>query len=269
MNVIKAVNELRPVASFRAMWEATDVLWRGNGFLRTAWKQRCIDGDGQAVPWFTYPAIEYLKQLDFSAKDIFEYGSGHSTVFWGSRARSVVAVEHNPDWHEFVQTRVGPNCRLVLETDLDRYVRTIAEVGSGEHGWDVIVIDGLVERRTRAKGAVLALGQLRPGGMVIVDNSDYLPGTCRILREAGGLIQVDLSGLGPCNGYAWTTSVFLTKDFRIGSLRGRQPQHPAGGRGLNWEPGLEQKLESGAIDPVRVVETARHDVSRALLEIDV
>jgi hypothetical protein len=265
MNVAQAFRELRPVAAARVTLDAMRVLCGREGFLRSAWMQRCIDADGHAVPWFTYPAIEYLKQLDFTGKDVFEYGSGHSTIFWGGRARSVVAVEHNPRWHEFVRSRVGLNCRVVLETDLERYVEAISSHGVASR-YDVIVIDGLVDRRARAKGAVLALGALRPGGMVIVDNADSLPGTCRLLRQ-GGLIEVDMSGLGPCNGYAWTTSLFLSRDFAFEPIALRQPLAPPGAKGLNWEPHLERKLQSGEIDPASVLHTVKFNRSKALEEL--
>jgi hypothetical protein len=262
MNVAQAIKELRPASAAKVTFDATRVLWNREGFLKAAWRQRCIDADGRPVPWFTYPAIEYLKQLDLTGRDVFEYGAGHSTLFWGQRARSVVAIEHNPQWHAFVREGAGPNCRVVLETDLGRYVDAIRAEGPGPR-YDVVVIDGLVDRRTRAKGALLALGALRPGGLVIVDNADSLPATCRLLRAAG-LIQVDMSGLGPCNGYAWTTSLFLARDFDVQPLAARQPVDPPGGKGLNWEPHLDRKLQTGEIDAAALIEIAKTDPDRAL-----
>lgn len=39
-----------------------------------------VDGAGQPVPWYTYPATEYLSHLDLSVLSVFEYGSGNSTL---------------------------------------------------------------------------------------------------------------------------------------------------------------------------------------------
>ena len=33
----------------------------------------CVDKDGNPIPWYTYPAIEYLSQFDYSDKKIFEF----------------------------------------------------------------------------------------------------------------------------------------------------------------------------------------------------
>ena len=35
----------------------------------------CADRDGNPIPWYTYPAIEYLSQFDYSDKKIFERGA--------------------------------------------------------------------------------------------------------------------------------------------------------------------------------------------------
>ena len=63
------------------------------GHLRTAALGRPIDAEGRPVPWYTYPAIEFLRQLDFANASVFEYGSGNSTLFWCSIAREVISVE--------------------------------------------------------------------------------------------------------------------------------------------------------------------------------
>lgn len=81
--------------------------------------------------------------------------------------------------------------------------------------------------------------------LIVLDNSDYLPGSTDLLRRAG-LIEIDLNGFGPCNDYAWTTSLFLTRDYAFQSFQpigGRQPHPPVGGLGYNWEPRLERLLK--------------------------
>ena len=34
------------------------------------------DNNKNPIPWYTYSAIEFLRQLDFSNSHVFEYGSG-------------------------------------------------------------------------------------------------------------------------------------------------------------------------------------------------
>ena len=50
---------------------------------RTIDEKVCVDRDGNPLPWYTYPAIEYLSQFDYGEKTIFEFGCGYSSLFWG------------------------------------------------------------------------------------------------------------------------------------------------------------------------------------------
>ena len=68
------------------------------------------------IPWFTYPAIDYIRQLDLSEKTIFEWGAGFSTLFWSSRAKSVISVETDPLWYSLLKPQLASNCELILAT---------------------------------------------------------------------------------------------------------------------------------------------------------
>lgn len=242
LNLAARLQQLFPVRFVRSTGKVTGVLWRGHGYLRSVSSGRCVDANGAPIPWYTYPATEFLKQLDFSEKSVFEYGSGYSTLFWSSRASKVVSVEHSAEWFEIVAPKLPPNCTLVLETDPAAYIRVIERTSER---YDVVVVDGLVPNRTRAQCSVMAVRHLAPGGMIVLDNSDYLPGSTALLRMAG-LIEVDMSGVGPCNEYAWTTSVFLTRDYAFRAIGDRQPHPPVGGLGYNWEPVLERRMMARA-----------------------
>ncbi len=68
---------------WRESWQAARTLWFAYGHLQTVRSKAAIDRTGRPVPWYTYPAIEYLKQFDFAETSVFEYGSGNSTPFFG------------------------------------------------------------------------------------------------------------------------------------------------------------------------------------------
>jgi methyltransferase family protein len=202
-------------------------------YLRSVAAEKPLDADGAPYPWYTYPALEYLSQLDFSGKTVFEYGCGHSTLFWARRASSVVSVEHNRQWYELVRPRLPAACTLLYEPDSDAYAAAIERFPDG---FDVIVIDGLVTGRTRLKCARAAVPFLREGGMIILDNSDWLPESSRHLRQAG-LIEVDMTGFAPINDYTCTTSFYLHRAFAFAPLCDRQPVPGVGAHPYNWERG--------------------------------
>lgn len=214
-----------------------------------------LDKEGNYVPWFTFPAVEAIKNWDLSDKRVFEYGSGYSTLFWAARAKEVTSVEHDPGWHEKISKLAPMNARILLATitqkadeyhptpetreQFRRYAEAIKDFGI----FDVIVVDGYAKSRVRYQCAQSSLAQLAANGLIILDNSDWLPATARYLRRAG-LIEVDLSGPAPGNEYSQTTSFFFKRGFDFQPVGPRQPLAPVGGRIDNWEAALELELRS-------------------------
>jgi hypothetical protein len=75
---------------------------------------------------------------------------------------------------------------------------------------------------------------LKPGGLVILDNSDWLPESARLLREYG-LLQVDMTGFAPICAHVQTTSLFFDRSFNVPPRTGRQPLPGRGSRLTDWE----------------------------------
>jgi hypothetical protein len=218
-------------SKWRASLQAARTLWFDYGHLRSAATSRSVDAEGAPLPWYTYPAIEYLRQLDFHDSLVFEYGSGFSTLFWAARARQVVSVEDEEEWHGLLRAQLLPNCELHLETDLARYVDVIRRYPDG---FDVVVVDGPARGHTRLKCCKAALEHLRPGGLIVLDNSDWLPESAATLRSHD-LIQVDMAGFVPINAQTQTTSLFFDRQFVTRPGGARLPQPATGASGKIWE----------------------------------
>lgn len=190
------------------------------GYWRSVRRREAVNAAGAPTPWFTFPAIEYLEQFDFSTKRVFEFGAGNSTLFWCARAARVVSVENSPEWHARLRLRLPANGELHLVEDPARYPRVI---GERDDQFDVIVIDGIERRRCCEE----ALRKLRPGGMIILDNADWHQHSAHVLRSAG-LLGVEFFGLGPINDYTWMTAVFFHRDFEF-PRRHARVSHGIGG----------------------------------------
>lgn len=189
------------------------------GHFITTLKWTSIDDKGDPIPWYTYPAIEYIKQLDFSEKEVFEYGSGNSSLFWAKRARHITSIEHDSKWFEQISKSNLRNLDVKLLEDKDDYINSI----DVHDNLDVIIIDGIYRKECAEK----ALTKLGKGGMIILDNSDKYINVPKVLRESG-LIQIDMSGFGPINFYTWTTSLFVHRDFEFSYLQDTQFPSPSG-----------------------------------------
>ena len=192
------------------------------GYQKSMEQMKSIDKDENPIPWFTYPAIEYLSQFDLKDKNIFEYGCGSSSLFWSKRAKSVTSVEHNIKWIGKLAENKPENLTIRHIMYKNEYEQAVL---MEDIKFDIIVIDGNFARENCATHAIKAL---KSGGMIIFDNSercndreDYKEAT-QILRDAN-LIQIDFFGFGPIKEYTWCTSVFLTRDFNFKNSNPTQP----------------------------------------------
>jgi hypothetical protein len=212
---------------------AWSIFKRQQGYLRSLIENKCVDAHGNPIPWYNYPAIEQLSKWNFTDCDILEYGSGNSTLWWMKRAKSVTSIENSTEWYEYVSKQVTDNCKIVLSSvEMDRedeeqikdYVECIDELGT----FDVIIIDGVNKEGVRMQCARRALDHLKRGGILIIDNSDWLPDTCRMIRDRG-FIEIDFSGLGPLLTHAETTSFFFGSEIRIKPKMETHPGFAIGG----------------------------------------
>ncbi len=199
-----------------------------HGQWRSMRERRPVRADGSWLPWYTYPAVEYLMQFDWSDSDVFEYGAGGSSLFWAARARSVISVERDAAWVRDLETQASPNLRLLSRATRKDYVDAIRESGTT---FDLVIIDG----HWRHDCVQRSVDQLNSRGLILLDNSDKFPLAAARLRDKG-LFQVDFHGFGPINNYAWTTSLFIRAD--AGPQRRVDP-HPIAGLDVTIGPEAE------------------------------
>lgn len=127
------------IGTGRLLWliETVEVQY---GHFRSVQVGAAVDAEDRPLPWFTYPAIEYLMQLDLSTHEIFEYGAGNSSLFFGQRARRVTSVESDATWLAMLEPKRGANMTLLLREDPTQYIDAVAESGQP---YDLIIVDGL------------------------------------------------------------------------------------------------------------------------------
>jgi protein-L-isoaspartate O-methyltransferase len=198
------------------------LLQKDMGHFKSSLNWVCNDGKGEPIPWFTYPAIAFIQQLDLRQKLIFEYGSGSSSAFFAARCQQIVSVEDDLDWAEKIRHQQLKNHTLLFKQGTETYAQSISEAPHSI--FDVIVVDG----SHRLECAQKAVAHLAENGILILDNADWYAHVAAFLR-AQNLIQVDFHGFGPINQYTWTTSIFFTRNYHFEPLNGVQPQTPLGG----------------------------------------
>ncbi len=156
-------------------------------YLRTATRTPLALG----LPWFSWPAIEFLNDHIRPGMDVFEYGGGGSTVFFASRGAKVVTVEDQPSWARRIRSALeAAGVDAVIrnaEADLSRpegfgastYLHAL------DRPYDIVAIDG-PEMETPAQLRPLcfdhAQSHVRSGGLIVLDDAwrydGRLPQSC-------------------------------------------------------------------------------------------
>lgn len=150
------------------------------------------------LPWMTYDAIDFLKEITSVEKNVFEWGSGGSTIFFASRCKQVISVEHDKEWSKILKEylhKLEYENVLIKEIEgektdyffdlnpenaddfvskelksaglsYEKYVKAIDQYNNNY--FDLIVVDG----RVRNACIKRTLPHIKIGGYLIVDNSD-------------------------------------------------------------------------------------------------
>ena len=177
------------------------------GQLATMKQSECKDAEGNPLPWYTYPAIDFLKQVDLKQKRIFEFGSGFSTLFWENEGAKVFSVEHDPVWFQKIKSKLKTHAQIVLESNEDLYPQVLF---NQEGVFDIIVIDGI----KRFAASQIAIKKLDKNGFLILDNADWYPNSSHFLRK-NGFTQIDFIGFSPINDYTFNTAFFIPPGWQI------------------------------------------------------
>ena len=152
-----------------------------------------MDASGRPLPWITYPAIDLLSRRVRPEMCVFEYGCGASTLWWASRVRRVVAVEHDEAWARKIAAEAPPNVS-VRHVPLDPDGPYAADALAHGTTFDIVVIDG----RRRVQCTPHAIRALDDAGVVVFDNTDRAEyeEAFRTLGAAG-FRRLELVGMAP------------------------------------------------------------------------
>jgi hypothetical protein len=193
------------------------------GHWKSSIQQSSVLADGTPIPWYTYPAIHFLKQRSFENKNILEFGGGQSTLWWSTRARSVLTIEENLDWFVRLNQQIGKNVSL-HHVPVDHETRSVLPIkklidANPIPKFDIIVVDGHLRQELTA----LAFDYLAPKGAIILDNAEgygfYEETRTRDCRRIDFFGFAPGVSLGHCTSIVFVEDCFLlTPDIPIAKL---------------------------------------------------
>lgn len=138
-------------------------------------------------PWIAQGAIRFCEKNLTKEHIGLEWGSGRSTFWFGSRLKSLLSIEYDRQWYSTVMNKLheqkikNVECRHI-PLDHDRqeptyphyektptYVSVVESFADGT--LDFVVVDG----HYRQACILAALDKIKPGGLLLVDNTNRLP----------------------------------------------------------------------------------------------
>lgn len=180
------------------------------------WGRQPID---VGLPWISFGALKFLNTFLRPEHEVFEFGGGGSTIYFAQRTRRVLTMESHPDWHQTLTTAlsqkhlVNVTCELhpISGDEETRFANDRFFLRVREQLWDVILIDcycGYSKTQyglTRPYAFELAQNQLKPGGIIVLDDSWMFP---ELVAAKPGWHITDHIGPGPCRYGVTSTAVF-------------------------------------------------------------
>jgi hypothetical protein len=145
------------------------------------------------IPWMPVDAVTILKDIIKQDFEIFEWGSGGSTLFFSQRAKNIISIEYDKQWFNDlfleIKNRNITNINLIYQfhdnkkcdeirnpdkfTSFSRYynkcvfesyVKTIDKFGM----FDLIIVDG----RARISCFKRAIFKLKKNGFILIDDME-------------------------------------------------------------------------------------------------
>jgi len=162
------------------------------GEIGRYFKYRSVKPIEFGLPWISWPAIDFLKANLKLDQHYVEFGSGGSTLFCAPRVASVISIENDKEFVDWVSSQLA----LANITNVEFRVHPIDEarpdafassdfVNALDAPADVILIDGLEDHETDARRPACfehAERFIRPGGFIVLDDAwryDHIMGKTR------------------------------------------------------------------------------------------
>jgi len=188
-----------------------DSYLRTSGWMNSFYEKKSIDKSGRYVPFMNYSFVYFLDSKIKDGLDIFEYGSGYSTLYFSKGSNSVVSIERSLEWYSSLKDKVNENVKILLyDGNPDEYPGIIKKHG---RKFDLIVVDDI----QRCKCLMESVDCLNENGVVILDDSErvlYIDGI-EFMKNAG-FRELTIEGMKPGRRKMSRTSIFYRENNCFG-----------------------------------------------------
>jgi len=123
-------------------------------------------------PWLVYTVVNFLDGYLEKDMRVFEWGCGGSTIWYSTRVKEVISVDHDPVWLDKVNKRIEEKGITNSKRYLVKKEQCFSNYANFAHSveglFDLVVVDGRGRVRCMEAGKDI----VKPGGYLVLDNSD-------------------------------------------------------------------------------------------------
>ncbi len=137
------------------------------GWINSFKHQIPIDKDDSPLPWVTYSFIDFISDRLNKTMDVFEFGSGNSTLWYASKVNTVTSVEHDNTWFRKIKKSMPKNVNinykvLMYDGEYSKFDKAL------DRKFDIVIVDG----RDRVNCMKNAINAIEEKGVIILDDSE-------------------------------------------------------------------------------------------------
>lgn len=178
------------------------------GWINSFKHQLPLDKNNNPLPWVTYSYIQFISDRLNKTMEIFEFGTGNSTLWYASRVKSVISVENDREWFNTIKESMPINVNI-------NYVELLEDgeyssfINKLDNKFDIIIVDG----RDRVNCTKNAINAIKESGIIVLDDSEresYREGIEFLLNN--DFKQIDFWGIAPGVFFNKCTSIFYKEN---------------------------------------------------------
>lgn len=152
-----------------------------------------VSKENLALPWVTYPFIDFIGERLNKKIDLFEFGAGNSTFWYAQRVNTVCSVENNLQWFNQIKNQLPNNAtiyyqELIYGEDYGNFPKIL------DKKFNMIIVDG----RDRVNCMKNSLNSLTDDGIIVLDDAErdsYKEGD--LFLKNAGFKSISFWGLTP------------------------------------------------------------------------
>ena len=195
----------------RALWALMkDGYLKEKGWFRSFSARSAINSLGEPIPWINYPMVQFLTERLPNNISCLEYGSGNSTLFWATKVKMIVSVEHDTLWADYISKKFSNFSNIqLLQTENNEYYETAPLKLNTK--FQLIIVDGI----RRLECISVAQQLLREEGCILVDDTHFSKHKeIFTSMKKYGFKELRISGPKPIqNDYSEATLFYRTNNF--------------------------------------------------------